>query len=84
MEPCDARAVQRRTTSASENAGTARQGQQGPERGSGRPAGHASALQVDGSHTVTGYIVRDHWSEERKKRGAGHWRAAAPGFKFQV
>jgi hypothetical protein len=52
MEPCDARAVQRRTTSESENAGTARQGQQGPERGSGRPAGRASALQVDGSHRL--------------------------------
>ena len=52
MEPCDARAVQRRTTSASENAGTARQGQQGPERGSGRPAGHAAALQIDGSHRL--------------------------------
>jgi hypothetical protein len=52
MEPCDARAVQRRTTSASENAGTTRQGQQGPERGSGRPAGHAAALQIDGSHRL--------------------------------
>ena len=51
-EPCDARAVQRRTTSGSENAGTARQGQQGPERGSGRPAGHALALQIDGSHRL--------------------------------
>jgi len=51
-EPFDARAVQRRTTSASENAGTARQGQQGPERGSGRPAGHAAALQIDGSHRL--------------------------------
>ena len=52
MEPCDARAVQRSTTSASENAGTARQGQQGPERGSGRLAGHAAALQIDGSHRL--------------------------------
>jgi hypothetical protein len=52
MEPCGARAVQRRTTSASENAGTTRQGQQGPERGSGRPAGHAAALQIDGSHRL--------------------------------
>ena len=52
MEPCDARAVQRRTTSASENAGTTRQGQQGPERRSGRPAGHAAALQIDGSHRL--------------------------------
>jgi hypothetical protein len=30
----------------------ARQGQQGPGRGSGRPAGHASALQIDGSHRL--------------------------------
>jgi hypothetical protein len=30
----------------------ARQGQQGPERGSGRPAGHTSALQIDGSHRL--------------------------------